>query len=70
MKVLFVLHKEADSCFGVSFPMYPGCISCGDTEQEAIENAKEALQAHMDQQHLMYKENDDDDALVVYELDV
>ena len=68
MKVLFVVHKEEDSCYGVSFPMYPGCISCGDTEHEAIENAKEALKAHIEHQNLMY--NDDNDALVVYELDV
>jgi predicted RNase H-like HicB family nuclease len=30
------------------FPELPGCASAGDTEQEAIENAREALELWFD----------------------
>lgn len=38
-----VVHKSEGSCFGVSFPDWPGCISGGDTLQEAAVLAHEAL---------------------------
>jgi predicted RNase H-like HicB family nuclease len=38
-----LIEKESESCFGVSFPDWPGCFSAGDTLDEAIENAAEAL---------------------------
>jgi predicted RNase H-like HicB family nuclease len=31
----------------VSFPDLPGCFSCGDTEEEAVKMAKEALALHL-----------------------
>jgi predicted RNase H-like HicB family nuclease len=31
----------------IEFPDLPGCITFGDTEQEAIQNAKEALELHL-----------------------
>src|SRR5712692_1411881 len=31
--------KEPRSCYGVSFPDVPGCISAGDTLDEAVSNA-------------------------------
>lgn len=31
----------------VDFPDLPGCITCGDTEEEALKNAKEALALHL-----------------------
>ena len=43
-----LVHKEKDSAYGVSFPDFPGCISAGDTLEEAASNAKEALQFHID----------------------
>ena len=30
--------------FGVSFPDLPGCLTCADTPEEALANAKEALE--------------------------
>lgn len=36
------VHKDPGSSFGVSFPDLPGCISAGDTLEEAVENSKEA----------------------------
>ncbi|MES1156975.1 MAG: type II toxin-antitoxin system HicB family antitoxin [Alphaproteobacteria bacterium] len=36
--------KEADGGFSVMFPDVPGAISEGETVQEAVENAREALE--------------------------
>jgi len=33
--------------FGVFFPDLPGCVSAGDTMQEAAEGAEEALSGHL-----------------------
>jgi antitoxin HicB len=38
-----LIHKSADSCYGVSFPDVPGVFTAGDTIDEAIQNAAEAL---------------------------
>jgi antitoxin HicB len=38
-----LIHKDADSCYGVSFPDVPGVITAGDTLDEAIAQAAEVL---------------------------
>ena len=38
-----LVHKEADGCYGVSFPDLPGVITGGDTFDEAMEEAAEVL---------------------------
>ena len=43
-----LIHKDADSEFGVSFPDLPGCVSVGATMEEARINAEEALLLHVD----------------------
>ena len=43
-----LVHKEADSDFGVSFPDFPGCVSAGSTLAEAAAMAIEALNGHAD----------------------
>jgi predicted RNase H-like HicB family nuclease len=42
-----LIHKEADSDYGVSFPDLPGAISAGRTLDEAREMAAEALALHL-----------------------
>ncbi|HYD99935.1 MAG TPA: YlcI/YnfO family protein [Alphaproteobacteria bacterium] len=42
-----LVHKEADSDYGVSFPDFPGCVTSGSTLQEAAEMAAEALVGHI-----------------------
>ena len=42
-----LVHKDKDTSYGVSFPDVPGCISAGDTFEEAIANAGEALAGHL-----------------------
>ena len=43
-----VIHKEAKSDFGVSFPDFPGCITAGSTLEEAMDMAREALALHIE----------------------
>jgi predicted RNase H-like HicB family nuclease len=43
---LALVHKDEGTSYGVSFPDVPGCISAGNTFEEAIENAAEALAGH------------------------
>lgn len=46
MKFPVVLHKDADSDYGVIVPDVPGCFSAGSTVAQAFENVKEALSLH------------------------
>ena len=39
-----VVHKDADSAFGVSFPDLPGCFSAADEVEDLVPNACEALE--------------------------
>ena len=41
-----LVHKDDGTSYGVSFPDVPGCISAGDTFEEAVANAAEALAGH------------------------
>lgn len=38
-----LIHKDADSCYGVSFPDWPGVVTAGDTIDEAMHQAAEVL---------------------------
>ena len=41
-----LVHKDEGTSYGVSFPDVPGCIAAGDTFEEAVANAAEALSFH------------------------
>lgn len=43
-----LIHKEADSDFGVSFPDLPGCVTAGRDLAEARALAEEALALHLE----------------------
>lgn len=43
-----LIHKDADSDYGVSFPDLPGCITAGSTLDEARDMAAEALAFHLE----------------------
>jgi predicted RNase H-like HicB family nuclease len=43
-----LIHKDADSDFGVSFPDLPGCITAGRTLDEARVIAAEASALHLE----------------------
>ena len=42
-----IVERAADG-YGVFFPDLPGCVSAGVSVQEAVINAEQALQAHID----------------------
>lgn len=47
MKFKIVLEKDVDGGFIATVPSLPGCISQGETEQEALKNIKEAISLHI-----------------------
>jgi predicted RNase H-like HicB family nuclease len=42
-----LIEKDEDGWFVATVPSLPGCISQGETEKEAIENIKEAIELHL-----------------------
>lgn len=48
MRYPVVIHKDEDSDFGVSVPDIPGCYSAGSTCDEALANAIEAIECHLE----------------------
>jgi predicted RNase H-like HicB family nuclease len=48
MKYPVVIHKDENSDYGVTFPDLPGCFSAGETIEEALVNAQEAAECHIE----------------------
>lgn len=57
MKIKVILEPSDEGGYTVFAPSLPGCISEGDTEEEALENIREAIE--------LYLEPVDDDLLSV-----
>jgi predicted RNase H-like HicB family nuclease len=47
MTFLVAIHKDPHSSYGVSVPDLPGCVTAGDTVDEALTMAKEAIELHL-----------------------
>ncbi|MDO8428555.1 MAG: type II toxin-antitoxin system HicB family antitoxin [Candidatus Diapherotrites archaeon] len=47
MNFKVILEKGEDGFFVVTVPALPGCISQGETEKEALDNIKEAIELHV-----------------------
>jgi predicted RNase H-like HicB family nuclease len=43
-----LLYPGDDGYFVVEVPSLPGCVTQGKTREEALENAKEAIQAYIE----------------------
>ncbi len=43
-----ILEPNEDGGFTVKVPDLPGCITEGDTIEEALKNAKEAIEGHLE----------------------
>jgi len=43
-----IFHKDPDSDYGVTVPDLPGCFSAGATIDEALANAVEAIECHVE----------------------
>jgi antitoxin HicB len=48
MKFNIILEPDEDGGFSVTVPALDGCFTQGDTEEEAIENAKEAILCYLE----------------------
>ena len=48
MKFTAVLERESDGGFVVTVPVLPGCISQGDTREEAMANIREAVELYIE----------------------
>ncbi len=44
MKINVTVDRDEDGAWIVECPSSPGCISQGDTREEALENIREAIQ--------------------------
>lgn len=48
MRYPVVIHKDPDSDYGVTIPDLPGCFSAGETMDEALGGAAEAIECHLE----------------------
>jgi predicted RNase H-like HicB family nuclease len=48
MEIPVAIFKEKGSVYGVNVPDIPGCHSWGETIDEALANAKEAIYSHVE----------------------
>lgn len=48
MEIAVAIHKDPGSAYGVTVPALVGCHSAGDTIDEALSNAKEAIIGHIE----------------------
>lgn len=48
MRFPVVIHKDRDSDYGVTVPDLPGCFSAGDSADQALTNAIEAIECHIE----------------------
>lgn len=58
MNTFFALvHKDADSAYGVTFPDLPGCFSAADELADVLPNACEALELWFEDQPMIQPRN-------------
>ena len=48
MRVRVILEPSDEGGYTVHVPSLPGCISEGDTREEALANIREAIQLHLE----------------------
>lgn len=48
MRYTVLLEQEADGGYVVSVPALPGCVSQGDTRDEALANIREAIALYVE----------------------
>ena len=48
MDYVVVIEKAGDGSYSAYVPDLPGCVSCGDTPEEAKKLIKEAVKLHID----------------------
>jgi antitoxin HicB len=48
MRYTVILQKEEDGGYVVTVPILPGCVSQGDTREEALRNIEEAIELYVE----------------------
>lgn len=48
MRYPVVIHKDPNSDYGVTVPDLPGCFSAGDTMDDALTQAVEGIECHLE----------------------
>ena len=48
MRFTAVFEQEPDGGYVVTVPALPGCVSQGDTRDQAVANIREAIQAYVE----------------------
>ena len=48
MRFTVAIHKDTSTGYGVTVPDLPGCFSAGDTLEDAIVSAHEAISCHIE----------------------
>ena len=48
MKLTVVLEKQDEGGYTVYVPSLPGCISQGESKEEALKNIKEAIELYLE----------------------
>ena len=43
-----IIHKDPDSAYGVTVPDLPGCFSLGETVEDALKHAAEAIECYLE----------------------
>jgi predicted RNase H-like HicB family nuclease len=58
MKIRIVVeHDPVTGSYSAHCPELPGCCSAGDTEKEALDNAKEAILLYLEPSDTPHKKN-------------
>jgi len=48
MELKIILEKQEEGGYTVHVPSLPGCISQGETKEEALKNIKEAIELYLE----------------------
>jgi predicted RNase H-like HicB family nuclease len=48
MRYTVILQRESDCGYVVNVPALPGCVSQGDSREEALRNIEEAIELYLD----------------------
>ena len=62
------MHKEPEGSYTVSVPALPGCMTFGETVEDAIQMAKEAIELYIEELQERGEEIPDDSETLEYSL--
>lgn len=48
MRYVAIAHRDTGTAYGLTIPDVPGCFTAGDSLEEAVANASEALALHLE----------------------